>query len=152
MKADQYQVIHLATHGEFSSTAEDTFLLTWEDRIDANEFVGLLRGQGRDKAPIELLVLSACKTAAGDSRAALGLAGVAVRAGARSTLASLWSVNDEATSLLMTRFYQELARSENQLSKAEAIRRAQLAVLKDENNNFFHPYYWSAFVLLGNWL
>ena len=78
----------------------------------------------------------------------MGLAGVAVRAGARSTLASLWFVSDEATSLLMTQFYEEL--SNTQVTKAEALRRAQVVILQD--NKFSHPFYWSAFVLVGNWL
>lgn len=92
--------------------------------------------------------MSACQTAVGDKRAALGLAGVPVRAGARSTLASLWYVSDEATALLMTKFYEELAKKE--VTKAEALRRAQQAVL--QNNKFSYPYFWSAFVLVGNWL
>ncbi|HEY9675011.1 MAG TPA: CHAT domain-containing protein, partial [Waterburya sp.] len=104
--------------------------------------------QENRKLPIELLVLSACQTAAGDDRAALGLAGIAVRAGARSTLASLWFVDDQATSLLMSQFYQELINA--QQTKAEALRRAQVKIL--HNQAFSHPYFWSAFVLVGNWL
>ncbi|NJK27840.1 MAG: CHAT domain-containing protein [Coleofasciculaceae cyanobacterium SM2_3_26] len=107
----------------------------------------MLRDPNRE-APIELLVLSACQTAVGDDRAALGLAGVAVRAGARSTLASLWSVNDEATSLLMTRFYQELA--DPSVTKAEALRRAQVSLLQNPETE--DPFLWAAFVLVGNWL
>lgn len=144
-----YAIVHLATHGEFSSRAEDTFILTWDDRINAKQFDRLLRRETQKARSIELLVLSACKTAAGDKRAALGLAGIAVRAGARSTLASLWYVSDEATSLLMTRFYEELA-SPNRPTKAEALRQAQQEVLR--NPEFFNPYFWSAFVLVGNWL
>jgi CHAT domain-containing protein/predicted negative regulator of RcsB-dependent stress response len=149
-----YSIVHLATHGEFSSKAEDTFVLTWDDRLDANELDNFLRNKSQRSEPIELLVLSACQTAVGDDRAVLGLAGVAVRAGARSTLASLWYVSDEATTLLMTEFYQELARSLSNngepITKAEAVRRAQLKVLSSEE--FSHPYYWAAFVLVGNWL
>ncbi|MBD0343444.1 MAG: CHAT domain-containing protein, partial [Coleofasciculus sp. Co-bin14] len=100
-------------------------------------------------SPIELLVLSACQTALGDNRAALGIAGVAVRAGARSTLATLWAVNDEATAALMVRFYQELANST--VTKAEALRRAQQSILKDPRYRQ-HPYYWAPYVLVGNWL
>ncbi|GAB4302754.1 MAG: hypothetical protein Fur0025_43720 [Oscillatoriaceae cyanobacterium] len=150
LKTFPFPVIHIGTHGEFSSKAEDTFILTWNDRINVNELDELLRGdiQQRGAGTIELLVLSACKTAAGDDRAALGLAGVAVRAGARSTVASLWSVSDEATAELMSRFYHELTHS--QVTKAEALRRAQEAVL--QNPNFAHPYFWSAFVMVGNWL
>lgn len=149
VEQSSYQIVHLATHGEFSSKAEDTFLLTWDDRLDINELKNFLQGDRQQTRPIELLVLSACKTAAGDKRAALGLAGVAVRAGARSTLASLWYVSDEATAILMTKFYEELSQ-DNNITKAEALRRAQLSIL--ENKRFSHPYYWSAFVLVGNWL
>jgi CHAT domain-containing protein len=153
-KAAPYEIVHLATHGNFSSKAEETFILTWDDKININELNSLLRSESKKLSPIELLVLSACQTALGDDRAALGLAGVAVRAGARSTLASLWDVNDRATTLLMTRFYQELAKSytgqQETITKAEALRRAQQALL--QNANFSHPYYWSGFVLVGNWL
>ena len=144
-----YPIVHIATHGQFSSSIEDTFLLAWDDRININELDSILqtRNPGQENA-IELLVLSACETATGDSRAALGLAGMAVRAGARSTLATLWSVNDRATSKLMGDFYQEL--SNKQLPKAEAVRQAQLTLL---NNRWYrHPFYWAPYVLLGNWL
>jgi CHAT domain-containing protein len=103
----------------------------------------------RRSTPIELLVLSACQTAKGDNRAALGIAGVAVRAGARSTLATLWSVNDEATADLMVQFYQELANTT--VTKAEALRRAQVAILQNPKYKQ-HPYFWSPYVLVGNWL
>ena len=143
-----YEVVHLATHGEFSSVAEETFLLTWDDVININELNTLISADQKQKNPIELLVLSACRTATGDSRAALGLAGVVVRGGARSTLASLWSVEDLATTELMSRFYQKLATG--QVTKAKALAQAQLELLHSEQFN--HPFYWSAFILLGNWL
>jgi CHAT domain-containing protein/predicted negative regulator of RcsB-dependent stress response len=143
-----YQIVHLATHGQFSSKAEDTFILTWDERININELNSLIRADRRQIRPIELLVLSACQTASGDEQAALGLAGIAVRAGARSTIASLWDVSDESTTLLMSYFYQELAN--NNLPKAEALRQAQLKIL--QNEKFSHPYFWSAFILVGNWL
>ena len=143
-----YPIVHLATHGQFSSRAEDTFLLTWDDRINVTELDQLL--QQRDFAedtPIELLILSACQTAAGDKRAALGLAGVAVRSGARSTIATLWSVQDDSTAELMNQLYQALKTSG--ISKAEALRQAQLSLLRSPK--YQHPYYWSAFILVGNW-
>ena len=143
-----YPIVHIATHGSFSSIAEETYILAWDERINATKLNQVLQGKARSERPIELLVLSACQTALGDDRAVLGLAGVAMRGGAKSTLASLWLVNDEATALLMTRFYQELANSN--VSKAEALRRAQVAILKSER--FHDPYFWSAFVLVGNWL
>ncbi len=142
------QIVHLATHGQFSSKAEDTFILTWDSQLNIDQLTNILRSDKKQIRPIELLVLSACQTATGDKKAILGLAGIAVKAGARSTVASLWSVDDQATSLLMTKFYQELANSK--ITKSEALRRAQLAVLNQDE--FKHPYFWSAFVLIGNWL
>ena len=142
-----FPVVHLATHGQFSSQAENTFILTWDDRLNINQLRNLLQQRGGEQE-IELLVLSACETLSGDKRAALGLAGVAVRAGARSTLGSLWQVNDEATSLLMSNFYQKLAQANS--TKVEALRQAQLSLLN--NPRFDSPFYWSSFVLLGNWL
>ena len=145
-----FPVVHLATHGQFSSNEKDTFILTWDDRLNVNQLNTLLRSReeiGRN--PIELLVLSACQTAAGDRRAALGLAGVAVRAGARSTLATLWLVSDEGTAELMTRFYQELTNPT--ISKAEALRRAQVALLKNSRYQQ-KPEIWAPYVLVGNWL
>jgi CHAT domain-containing protein len=144
-----FPVVHLATHGQFSSEVEDTFILTWEGQVNVNDLDQLLQVREReDSQPIELLVLSACQTATGDQRAALGLAGVAVRSGARSTLATLWSVRDESTAQLMAEFYQSLTQAEN--SKAESLRQAQLSILK--NPEYEHPYYWAPFVLVGNWL
>ncbi|HEY9612811.1 CHAT domain-containing protein, partial [Allocoleopsis sp.] len=144
-----FPVVHLATHGQFSSKSEDTFILTWDDRLNVNELDTLLRSRDqRQTNAIELLVLSACQTAKGDKRAALGLAGVAVRAGARSTIASLWSIDDESSAVLMSQFYRELARTT--VSKAEALRQAQLALL--QNPQYQHPRYWAPFVLVGNWL
>ncbi len=145
-----FPVVHLATHGQFSSKAENTFILTWDDRINVNELNNLLQTTDLRRAnPIELLVLSACETAKGDNRAALGIAGVAVRAGARSTLATLWLVDDQVTAVLMRRFYQELANAA--VTKAEALRRAQHSILQDPKYRQ-QPFYWAPYVLVGNWL
>ena len=142
---EPFSNIHLATHGQFSSQAEDTFLLTWEDKINVKDLDNLLQQDGNNA--IELLVLSACETASGDNRAALGMAGVAVRSGARTTVATLWTVRDDSTAILMSEFYRRLVQSD--LTKAEALRQAQLALLNNPQYN--HPYYWSPFVLIGNW-
>ncbi|MEO0770196.1 MAG: CHAT domain-containing protein [Cyanobacteria bacterium J06649_4] len=143
-----FPILHLATHGQFSSDLEETYLLAWDQRISVSDLDSLLRARKEQDEPIELMVLSACQTAEGDDRAALGLAGMAVRSGARSTLATLWSVNDQSTSALMTLFYQELSNAE--LTKAEALRRAQVKILQIPE--YSHPYYWAPFVLIGNWL
>ena len=146
-----FPVVHIASHSRFGSTAAETFILAWDKRIEVTQLDDLLRVRNQNQSTpnaIELLVLSACQTVAGDRRAVLGLAGVAVRAGARSTLATLWLVNDAATVPLMTQFYRELANTE--VSKAEALRRAQQALLK--NPLYRHPVYWAPYVLVGNWL
>jgi CHAT domain-containing protein/uncharacterized protein HemY len=149
LNAVPFPVVHLATHGQFSSNAEETFILTWDRPLDVNQLNELLRVRDQSQSnPIELLVLSACQTARGDKRAALGLAGVAVRAGARSTLATLWSVDDRSTAVLMTQFYRELANTT--VSKAEALRQAQLSLL--QNPQYQYPRFWAPFVLVGNWL
>jgi CHAT domain-containing protein len=149
IQSNAFSIVHLATHGQFSSLAEDTFLLTWDERINVKNLDQLLRERNQFvRSPIELLILSACQTAVGDKRAALGLAGVAVRSGARSTLATLWSVEDESTADFMTKFYQLL--NQPNVSKAEALRQAQLSLL--HSAQYQHPFYWSAFVLVGNWL
>ena len=140
-------VVHIATHGQFSSQAKDTFILAWDKPINVKQLDNLLKTRDVNQSEaLELLVLSACETAYGDKRAALGIAGVAVRAGARSTLASLWLVNDRATAELMNYFYQGLKTG---MSKGEALRRAQITLLRSE---YSHPRFWSAFILLGNWL
>ncbi len=149
IKTLPFSVMHLATHGQFSSKAEETFILTWDGRIDVKELSTLLTNRELTDSPaIELLVLSACQTAKGDNRAALGLAGVAVRSGARSTLASLWMVSDESTAEFMVQFYQQLLKPG--VTKAEAVRQAQLQLLKQPEFN--HPYFWASFILIGSWL
>lgn len=148
LRRTPYNVVHIASHGEFLGEHRKSFLLTYDGRLTLDRLEALVR-LGRFRTdPVEILVLSACRTAAGDDRAALGLAGVAIKAGARSALASLWYVSDEASADLMQAFYRTLRHGD--ASKAQAVRRAQLALL--DNPRFRHPFYWGAFVLIGNWL
>jgi CHAT domain-containing protein len=143
-------VLHLATHGQFSSRPENTFILANDGPINVLQFDSLLRRQGETRTQIlEMLVLSACQTALGDNRATLGLAGASLKAGARSTLASLWHINDKSTAILIGEFYHELVK--NKVTKAEALRRAQVKFLK-EYPNFNRPGFWAPYVLVGNWL
>ncbi|WP_019505627.1 CHAT domain-containing protein [Pleurocapsa sp. PCC 7319] len=148
----QYPIVHIATHGQFSSNLEDTFLLTWDSEINIGELEELLDSSDSNnrQQAIELLILSACETARGDNRAALGLAGMSVRAGARTTLATLWAVYDESTALTMNNFYQNITQTQDKRNKAEALRQAQINLINSPQ--FRHPYYWSPFVMLGNWL
>ncbi|MBD2363769.1 CHAT domain-containing protein [Anabaena minutissima FACHB-250] len=145
-----FNVLHLATHGQFSSRPEDTFILANDGSINVLQFDNLLRSQSETNTQIiELLVLSACQTATGDNRATLGLAGAAIKAGARSTVASLWHIDDQSTAILIGEFYNELVNSK--VTKAEALRRAQVKLLT-KYPNYSRPAYWAAYVLVGNWL
>lgn len=144
-------IVHLATHGQFSSNPNETFVLAWDERVNVNDLGAILQSRSLNNPnPLELLVLSACETANGDSRAALGLAGIAVQSGARSTIASLWSINDDSTAKLMGFFYQELTRSDVLISKAEALRNAQVQLLNSPG--YRAPLFWAPYVLIGNWL
>ena len=143
IKTSNYPIVHLATHGKFGADPNSTFLQLFDRRVSLNEFETILR---QSKQPINLLTLSACQTAAGDERSTLGIAGVALRAGVKSTLASLWFVNDADTVPLIEDFYTKLRQSG--ITKAEALRQAQLKAIADPNG---HPAIWSPFVLVGNW-
>lgn len=132
------------------------FIITGDGKsISINELSALLRQAENN---LELLVLSACETATGDERAVLGLAGVAVRSGARSTLATLWPVGDASTAEVMSKFYQDLKKPGEK--KLDALRMAQLSLIESlktkppfEEMRALppHPYYWASYVLVGNW-
>ena len=148
LKEEQFSIVHVASHGEFGNDVDNTFLLTFDDKVSLdrlNQMIGVFRF--RDD-PLELLTLSACDTAAGDDRAALGLAGVAIKAGARSALATLWSINDEAAVDLVIDFYREL--KDSSISRAVALQRAQLKLIN--NPRYEHPGFWSPFLMINNWL
>jgi CHAT domain-containing protein len=149
LEQEQFSIIHIASHGQFSRDVRNTFVLTYDTKLTLNALESLLRPSQYRGRPVELLVLSACQTAAGDDRAALGLAGVAVKAGARSALATLWFVNDQSTSALITEVYEQLRRSPG-VSKAHALQAAQVKLLGDRR--YRHPCYWSPFLIIGNWL
>jgi CHAT domain-containing protein len=149
-----YPVVHIATHGKFGVDSASTFLLSFDSRITLEQIDEVLREaklpqkrSRRNQQPVELLTLSACQTAAGDNRAALGIAGVAVRAGVRSALASLWNINDEATVPLIEEFYTQL--EQPNVTKAEALQKAQLKMIA--HLEYSHPAVWSPFILIGNW-
>ena len=148
LERGKFSAIHWKTHGVFSSDPAETFLVAYEDSIKANDLQSLVQTASQEgEEPLELLVLSACETARGDSRAILGLAGLTVRTGARTALSSYWRADDRATTLLMTYFYRRLDAGE---TKAEALRQAQLYLLQEEG--YFAPHHWGTYVLVGNWL
>jgi CHAT domain-containing protein len=153
IESNPFSVVHIATHGQFSSDVEETYITVWQEKLKVEELEGLLRVRTQNRGEtIELLVLSACKTATGDKRAALGLAGMAVRAGARSTLATLWTVDDQTTSDFMGKLYQQL--NNRQRTKAEALQAVQKEILREgrRQNNLPPPSSWAPYVLVGNWL
>lgn len=164
-----FEIVHLATHGQFNpGSPRNSYIQLWDTKLRLDQW----RELGWDNPPVELLVLSACRTAVGNEQAELGFAGLAVQAGVKSALASLWYVSDEGTLGLMTEFYEQLKIAP---IKAEALRQAQLAMLKGQvrleegklrtrggdislppqllgigNQVLSHPYYWSAFTMIGN--
>jgi CHAT domain-containing protein len=148
LEIEPYNLVHIASHGEFGSDPSRTFVLAFDGRLTMDDLERDIKyGKYRESA-VELLTLSACETAAGDDRAALGLAGIALKSGARSALATLWSVNDRSAGDLVLSFYRAL-QNEN-LSKAHALQAAQREMLQDPV--FGHPSYWAPFLLIGNWL
>ena len=158
--ADQdYRILHMATHGTFGFSPDENFVVVgakqtsgeYNQTLTISELDQLIRDvSDPSREPIELLTLTACETAIGDNRSTLGLAGVAVRAGVRSAIATLWSVSDESTAELIAGFYDRL--QDPSLTKAEALQQAQLAMLDSDSAVRRHPYRWAPFILIGNWL
>ena len=165
-----YGIIHLATHANFQpGIIGNSYIQLWNERLHLDQ----VRQLGWNNPPVELLVLSACSTALGDRDAELGFGGLAVQAGVKTAVATLWAVNDVATTALITRFYNEL---QSAPIKAEALRQAQIAMIKGQisidNNQILgaketpillpddtlttrdrvlsHPYYWAPFTMIGS--
>ena len=138
---DSFKVVHISTHGQFSSTPEQTFLLAWDEPIGLTDLGRIFqRTEGTN-----LLFLSACQAAAGDDRATLGLAGLAVQAGARNVVAPLWLQDSTGGSVLIDSFYKSLAA---EMSLSEGLQQAQINLMKSDAFN--HPYYWAPFVLVAS--
>ncbi|WP_051328280.1 CHAT domain-containing protein [Desulfatirhabdium butyrativorans] len=148
LSEDNFSIVHIASHSLFTGDKDHSYILTYDDRLNIQQLdqcLGIFRFRQK---PLEVLTLSACETAVGDDRAALGLAGIAIKAGARSALASLWSIHDQTTSMLVTRFYKELLKPG--VSRTQALQTAQMMLMKDER--YAHPIYWAPFLLIANWL
>jgi CHAT domain-containing protein len=148
LKETPYTIVHIASHGQFHRDLQRTFLLTYDTKITMDRLQQLIDIRRTHHQQVELLTLSACQTAVGDERAALGLAGVALKAGTRSAIASLWFVNDESTAILTSEFYRQLKNVN--LSKAQALQLAQQKLFTIKK--FQHPAYWAPFLLIGNWI
>jgi CHAT domain-containing protein len=151
LKQTNYDIVHIASHAQFSPYLEKTFVLTYDDKLNLDKLSRLISNtQLKTKSPLELLTLSACETGIGNDRAPLGLAGVALKAGTQSVFASLWAIDDEATPAVVIEFYKQLQTPG--LSKAKALQNAQKMMLTHKNYvRYRHPYYWAAFLLIGHW-
>lgn len=152
-----YPVVHIASHFVFNPISDaQSFLLLGDGKLSLAE---LRNNDQITFLGVDLLALSACETAAGpkgNGQEIDGLGFLAEEKGARAVLASLWSVDDESTTSLMSRFYTEL-KNDPTTSKAEALRRAQVALLKSRPgadglpaSNLNKPFFWAPFILLGN--
>ena len=147
-RENDYRIVHIASHGFFGGAPEQNFIMTYDKLLNMSQLESLIKPRQLAERPVELIALSACQTAEGDDRSPLGLTGVALKSGARSGLGSLWPVSDAAAQELFPAFYGHLKDPRN--TKALALRAAQLDVMKQEG--FRHPFYWSPFILVGNWL
>jgi len=147
-KNNEYSIVHIATHGVFGGTPEASFLLTYESKLNMNLLEQLIGLSKYRKQKVELLTLSACQTALGNERAAMGLAGVAVKAGVKGAIATLWFVDDEATSIAIREFYRQLTKPG--LTKAQAMQNVQKKLISQRR--YWHPLYWAPFLVIGNWM
>jgi CHAT domain-containing protein len=148
LRQGRFGIVHIASHGLFAPDVAESFLLTAHGRLTMTQLAQMVgRLRFRDQ-PLDLLTFSACETAQGNDRAALGLAGVAIQSGARSALATLWQVSDEASAALMQAFYRHLHKPG--VSRARALQQAQVKLLHHER--FAEPFFWAPFLLINNWL
>ena len=173
LRSSNESLIHLATHADFKGGSPDqSMIYTSDGSISFESFKSIRRN--RELNPINLFVLSACRSALGDSESEMGLAGLALQAGSKSAIGSLWYVDDLATSAFFSQFYRYLSRG---VSKSTALTRTQrdfasgkikiegadvvfgagnvllsgLSASQKYNypSDFRHPFFWSGFVLLG---
>lgn len=147
-KQTDFAVVHMATHGFFGGRPGETYLQTYDGRLTMDRLDRLLSFGRFRKHPVELLTLSACQTALGDERAALGLGGIALKAGVKSAVATLWFISDRAATTVMTEFYGQLSHANT--SKAAALQNAQRKLI--ESKEYRHPAFWAPFLLIGNWM
>jgi filamentous hemagglutinin family protein len=167
-QSNHFSIVHLATHADFQGgTSDNSYIQLWDQKLSLTQLPLLNWGN----PPVELLVLSACRTAIGNREAELGFAGLALQSGVKSAIASLWYVNDQGTLALMSQFYTDLKQT---AIKAAALRQAQLEMIRGnirvekgqlkvsnrtialppdltdlENEDLSHPFYWAGFTVVG---
>lgn len=164
-----FDIVHIASHSLFTAGNPENSYIQFSDRKLTLDQIANLK---LDLPQVDLLVLSACQTAIGNEDAEYGFAGLAMQAGVKSALASLWSIDDAGTVVLMSEFYQQL---KSNPIKSAALRQAQINLLQKkvflEGNSikgvgvevdlppttatetprdFSHPFYWAGFTIIGN--
>lgn len=164
-----YNIVHLATHAEFNPGQPHQSFIQLRDRRLSLDKMNTINWS---KPTLDLLVLSACKTALGDDTAELGFAGIALKSGVKTALGSLWYVSDVGTLAIMNEFYQQLPLGK---TKAKALQQAQLGMLRGQVHiedgklmlsnvpiqlpkefadmthvDFSHPFYWSGFTMISS--
>jgi len=174
-RKESFSIIHVATHAEFKpGKIDNSYIQFWNGKLQLDRLMQLSeKSQWSADPKVEMLVLSACKTALGNEQAELGFAGLALQAGVKTAIGSLWYVSDRGSLALMSEFYHQLKTAP---LKTEALRQAQLAMLKEQVfikdgqlqlpdraipipeeiagaglTTLSHPYFWSAFTVIGNW-
>lgn len=147
VESGEYGIIHIASHGLFGGSGDQSFILTHDELLTMDVIQQVLNSEQLRKKRVRLLTLSACETADGNERAPLGIAGAALKARADAALGTLWPVEDTVAKTVMSRFYLEFTRHHQ--SKAQALRQAQLGLIHDKQ--YGHPFYWAPFIIVGNW-
>ena len=147
IEKNQYSIVHIASHGEFNKNPRKNFVLIYDSKITIDDLEKLIKFSA-PKISVELLILSACKTAEGSEQAVLGLAGVAVKTGVKTALGNLWKVDDEASHQLSVEFHRQL-RQRQDLNIAQVLQQAQVKRLNIKDKE--HPFFWAPLLLVGNW-
>ena len=140
-----FTALHVSTHAQFQpGQVESSYIQLWDQQLKLND----LNRIDWDQSNADLIVLSACQTALGDTNAANGFAGLALKAGVPSAIGTLWSINDQSTTEVMKTFYGALPDSS---TKAQALQSAQVAAIRGSNGSsgLQAPYYWAGFSLLS---
>lgn len=145
--SNNYSIIHFATHGYFGHSSKDTFLMTYNGQLTMNDLETLISRIMYRGNTVDLLTLSACQTALGDAQAAFGIAGITLKAGVKTAVASLWSVDDRAACYVFTEFYRQIKQTEH----TKAVIMQNICKMMIDHNDYYRPVFWAPFLVIGDW-